>query len=294
VTLLLGLLSLAAALSAADADLDKDGLSDATEQRLLEQFLPRFYLSAGECDTAPSEFIGKGGVPVATARSRTLYGQATPAPHLGPEWIELHYYHLWSKDCGRGGHPLDVEHASLLIRGQGQQEMAVYHYTAAHEGTVCDVSMARKAAPGSRAEVYISAGKHASFLSQEACNRNGCGADRCLQPIEMAVSRVVNVGEREAPLPGQEWIQSSAWPFGEKMDSDFDAALLARLESEEGPLRTTKATRGAQRTLAVGSKPVAAVETGARHTDAALQTGASETRGFLKRAAKGVGRFLGR
>lgn len=271
-------------------DLDKDGLDDQTEAALLQSHLPRFYLSAVECDTAPSEFTAQNGTPKATARNGTIYAQAFPATHLGPGYIELHYYHLWAKDCGRGGHPLDVEHASILL----QNGIPAYHYTAAHEDTVCDVSMARKVLPGTRAAVYISAGKHASFLSPESCNSNGCGADRCPNPAAMTVLHVRNLGEPNALLPGMEWAASSNWPLAGKMVSDFTPVLLAQLDRDPGPVRTRPARRGAQTTVAVSSKPVDAVQTGARHTDSALHTGATQTRSFLGRAARGVGRFLTR
>ncbi len=270
-------LLLTAALQAQDQD--KDGIEDKSEAHLLQSHLPRFYLSAGECDTAPSAFTSENGTPKPTHRNATIYAQAFPAPHLGPAFLELHYYHLWSKDCGRGGHPLDVEHASILLHNN----KPAYHYTAAHEDTVCDVSMARKAPPNTRAEVFISAGKHASFLTQDSCNRNGCGADRCLRPTEMPVAEIINLGEPQAPMPGHEWIQSAAWPLAAKMASDFTPTLLAELDGREGPIRTRTAQRGAQKTLAIGSKPVTAV-----------QTSATGTKGFLRRAAGGVRKALSR
>ncbi|MBK7926500.1 MAG: hypothetical protein IPJ98_03140 [Bryobacterales bacterium] len=74
-------LTLAAILPA--ADLDRDSLDDATEQALLEEFLPRFYLSKGECDLAPAEFDPRSAEPRLLARNGVIYGQAFPVSFAG-------------------------------------------------------------------------------------------------------------------------------------------------------------------------------------------------------------------
>ena len=51
-----GLLLLAVA-SLHAADLNRDGLDDALEQRLSAAVLPVFLVSGGECDVAPAEFV---------------------------------------------------------------------------------------------------------------------------------------------------------------------------------------------------------------------------------------------
>jgi hypothetical protein len=264
------------------ADVDRDGLDDGLEQTLLEEFLPRFYVSAGECDGSAAEFTEGAAGPEARARNGTIHGQAFPArPGREERWVELHYYHLWSRDCGRGGHDLDAEHVSALVRESKGRWRAEYWYAGAHEGTVCEVSAARRAGVEARAEVWVSAGKHASFLSQEACNRSGCGGDRCEDPRKMAVERVVNLGERGAPMTGMQWVSMGAWPLQEKMGSDFDEGLLTRLDGADGTIRAAESVRGVQTTLAVGNKPVSA-----------LDESATGTGRFLRRAARGVGRFL--
>ena len=287
-------LLLAVAGLACAADADRDGLDDTLEQGLLEQFLPRFYLSGNECDVSAAEFAPGAASPVPQSRNGTVYGQAFPVARPGGNWIELHFHHLWARDCGRGGHELDAEHVSTLLRKTSGHWRPEYWYAAAHEGTVCDVSMARKAGVEARAEVWISAGKHASFLNKEACNQGGCGSDRCDGTRKMSVTRVVNLGEPGALMPGMEWAGSSAWPLKEKMDSDFDEALVARLEASGELIRVAEGVRGTQTTLAVGYKPVGAVKSAAHKTDTALDESAAGTGSFLKRAARGVGRFLGR
>lgn len=276
------------------ADLDRDSLDDATEQALLEQFLPRFYLSKGECDLAPAEFAPGASEPRPIARNGVIYGQAFPYPSSkGASQVELHYYHLWARDCGRGGHPLDAEHVSTLVSETGSHWRAHYWLAAAHEGTVCDRGMARPAGVEARAEVWISARKHASFLSASECNRGGCGGDSCQEPRALTVARVINLGEPSALMPGMQWAASARWGLTEKMRSDFPPELLARLDSADGLTPTASSLRGVHTTLAVGNKPVSALDTTAAKTGAALDASASQTGSFLKRAARGVGRFLG-
>lgn len=266
------------------ADADRDGLDDALEQSLLEQFLPRFYVSKGECDASPAEFVPGVSAPRVSARNGTIYGQAFPSVRgTRGRWVELHFYHLWGRDCGRGGHDLDAEHVSALVSEDAGTWRAEYWYAAAHEDTVCDVSMGRKAGVEARAEVWISPGKHASFLRVDSCNGGGCGGDRCETPWKLAVSRVINLGERDAPMPGMGWAASGVWTLQEKMTSDFDDVFLARLDDADGLIRANEQVRGTQTTLAVGYKPLAAIN------QASTGTG-----NFLRRATRGVARFLGR
>jgi len=276
------------------ADLDRDSLDDATEQALLDQFLPRFYLSKGECDLAPAEFDPRSAAPRVLARNGVIYGQAFPYPSPGgTRRVELHYHHLWARDCGRGGHPLDAEHVSALVSETAGQWRADYWLAAAHEGTVCDRGMARPSGVEARAEVWISARKHASFLSAAECNRGGCGGDSCLDPRTLTVPRVINLGQPGALMPGMQWAASAQWPLLTKMGSDFSPSLLARLDATEGLTPTAASLPGVHTTLAVGNKPVTALDTAAAKTGSALDASAAGTGNFLKRAARGVGRFLG-
>lgn len=288
------LLALALAAPPPAADLDRDSLDDATEQTLLEEFLPRFYLSKGECDLAPAEFDSRSAEPRLLARNGVIYGQAFPVASAdGSRRVELHYHHLWSRDCGRGGHPLDAEHVSALVSESSGRWRADYWLAAAHEGTVCDRGMARPAGVEARAEVWISARKHASFLSAAECNRGGCGGDSCLDPRKLTVPRVVNLGQPGALMPGMRWAASPQWQLLTKMGPDFSPPLLARLDAADGLVPTAASVRGVHTTLAVGNKPVTALDTAAAKTGSALDASASGTGNFLKRAARGVGRFLG-
>ena len=141
-----------------------------------------------------------------------MYGQVFKSGSNGlpGTFLEIHYYHLWSRDCGPIAHALDVEYVSVLVQAASLQESprnwkAVYWYAAAHEGTVCDISHGAKAAVLGAIEhgpdVWISSGKHASFLDPSLCGR-GCGADRCGSANLPHANKLINIGEPGAPMNG--------------------------------------------------------------------------------------------
>jgi hypothetical protein len=224
------------------ADSDGDGLSDELEESLLAEFAPTFLINRQECSAIPAEFVRGVSIPKVKAENGTIYGQVFPAKTsiFGEQRVELHFYHLWKQDCGSHGHPLDAEHVSVLVRASGMngsaaQWKALYWYAAAHENTVCDVSQITRAATlkseDHGATVWISPGKHASFLNQVLCHR-GCGGDRCEETKPLAVRQIVNLGELEEPMNGSFWTSSPSWPLAVKMTtSDFPPIPLARVET---------------------------------------------------------------
>ncbi len=176
----------------ASLDSDHDGLADAQETLLLAQFEPRFFISRSDCSSHPAQFTGDAGKPVVVADNGTIYGQAFPRPGHA-EQVELHYYDLWRKDCGKRGHDLDAEHVSaILSRDEAGVWKAHYWYASAHEDTLCDASqIARAATLGAESQgpqVWVSSGKHASFLGPAICTR-GCGADRCDDMEKLSVEQ---------------------------------------------------------------------------------------------------------
>ena len=221
-------------------DTDRDGLSDALEQRLLDQFAPRFFVAEHDCSGSPAAFKPEVRVPEVEAEDGTIYGQVFPAKDVSDDVkvVEIHYYHLWRRDCGGHGHPLDTEHVAVLVRASDTHLAAatwkaVYWYAAAHEDTVCDVSQIARAvtlhAEDRGAAVWISPGKHASYLNETLCRR-GCGADRCEHMVPLPATTPVNLGEPAHPMNGAWFTASGAWPLGAKMStSNFPAAPVARL-----------------------------------------------------------------
>lgn len=288
-------LVLPAGAQSAPSDGDRDGLDDALEGRLLEQFRPSFLVSAQDCDQLPSEMAPGEPAPRAVAHNGTIYGQAMPRPSGA---IELHYFHLWSRDCGRRSHAGDVEHVSALLQPQGDGSWrAQYWYAAAHEGTVCDRCMAVRAedvrADSRGPAVWISEGKHASYLSQKLCN-GGCGGDSCPDMRALPALPIVNLGEAGAPLNGALWTASPTWPLTSRLQPDFDEALVASLAASnaEGPVRVTVTTRGMQRTISVSNTTLGGLETAEDHTGDALGTAKKSTGNALQRSYRAVRSWL--
>ncbi|MBE0657246.1 MAG: hypothetical protein IH602_06120 [Bryobacteraceae bacterium] len=306
------MLAFCAAFAAWAGDEDRDGLDDAFEQALLERFRPTFMLSATECDVMPSEFLAGTKDPVKPVRNGTIYGQVFPLG-VGRTRIEIHYYHLWARDCGFGQHPFDVEHVAVLLEAEPEmtgEYKAKYWYSAAHEGTVCDAAHGARAADlaaeTSGATVWVSHGKHASFLSNGTCNRLGCGGDRCQAVTAMPPGKLINVGEPGAPMNGAVWTSSRKWGLRAKMVSEFTPEVIARIESAEPRevIALHPALVPAKAFILGGNHTLTSIGTGGKHTGSALQTAdkhtsnalgvsARKTGGALKTAFRSTGRFLG-
>src|ERR1700733_6235995 len=124
------------------ADSDNDGMSNVLEQALRIQFEPVFMVGRHDCSETPAEFHPDVRTPEPEQENGTIYGQVFPAKTStdARPVAEVHYYHLWKKDCGPHGHPLDAEHVSVLIRASDTHSgsakwKALYWYAAAHENT---------------------------------------------------------------------------------------------------------------------------------------------------------------
>lgn len=285
------------------ADSDGDGLPDALEQALLTQFMPTFMVGRGDCSDVPSEFAADVKTPTVKAQNGTIYGQVFPVKASGkaapaaPE-VEIHFYHLWRADCGKHGHALDTEHVSALVRDSGGQWTALYWYAAAHENTVCDVSQIARAstldAVHRGPEVWISPGKHASYLNQAMCEK-GCGADRCEAMVPLRVHAVINLGEPGRPMNGSVFIASKRWPLKQKMEtSNFPAETLARV-NQLPPTDIAWFHAGrhpAQGVIAVSSTTEDALAKGGTETSDALATGDTHTSKALSTAQGSTGNAL--
>jgi hypothetical protein len=289
------------------ADSDRDGLSDHLEQQLLKQFVPAFMIAAADCANEPSEFVAGVRNPTVQHEDGTIYGQVFPqkSAHGDGRAVEIHYYHLWRTDCGARGHDLDSEHVSVLVRALGDDAatakwQATYWYAAAHENTVCDVSqIARASTLGAfdhGAKVWISAGKHASYLNEELCQK-GCGADRCEEMVPLRIARIVNLGEPEHPMNGSVFMSSSRWPLMEKMQStNFPAVALERLEGlpDTDIAWFHPGRHPAQGVIAAGGSTQNGIARGGRDTDSALATAGDSTDVAISVAKKSTGNALGK
>jgi hypothetical protein len=283
-----------AATAAANADRDRDGLSDQLEQALLDRFAPTLLLARGECDVAPASFQPFASQPRVRAKDGTLYGQAFPLPPAGGRaQIELHYFHLWARDCGRLGHDLDAEHVSAIVaapsRDSGPRDwVADAWYAAAHEGSACDASSGALAsalgAQASGPRVFVSRGKHASYFDRGQC-KWGCGGDECGDDAVIVPRTVINIGELSAPLNGASWVHSRRWPLAAKLTSDFDPARRASLESSDGDhiVSLMMHLRAAQAPLLAGDTAIDGLSTAAASTAGALSSATRAVTHFLRR-----------
>jgi len=292
-----------AALSQEATDSDADGLSDAFEGALMRTFQPQFEISREDCAGEPARFAPGAARPIVLAMDGTLYGRAFPrqATADGQHQIELHFYHLWRTDCGRLGHPLDAEHVSVLLRGSGSdasQWKAVYWYAAAHEDTVCDASQITRAstleAETHGPTIWISRGKHGSFLNEELCQR-GCGGDRCADMKPLVSAGVVNLGEYAAAMNGAVWSHAMEWPLAAKMlRSDFPAerTSLVEREPETNIVWANPEKRPAQAAILGGNAAIDGAMVGGSSTADALAVSESDTNTALVLASARSGSAL--
>ncbi len=279
-------------------DQDGDGLSDNLESDLLQRFAPFFRIAAQDCGGAPVEFAAGSHSPRSTGEFGTIYGQAFPVrfSERSGAFVELHYYHLWNRDCGRHGHPLDVEHVSALLRGDrlsGRAEdwSALYWYAAAHEETPCDAGngaiAARIGADSRGPAVWVSRGKHASYLSPVLCGK-GCGADSCERAVPFAREALINIGEPNAAMNGAYWTQSAAWRFNEKMNSEFTPETIAEIEAGTEPVTSLHSRRSLQSLIAAGNSSVGGLASSGRATTGALSSADGHTGRAVARAETSV------
>jgi hypothetical protein len=284
------------------ADSDRDGLSDALEAELLGQFQPIWMVGKDDCSVRPARFAEGVVQPTVVKDDGTVYGQAFPVRSRGGE-VELHYYHLWRTDCGPMGHPLDAEHVAVLLRrdegiGETERWRAVYWYAAAHEDTLCDASQITRGstlkAEDKGATVWVSPGKHASFLNEELCS-HGCGGDRCVGMERMKTTEVVNLGEVSRPMDGAVWVSFAGWPLEEKMRrSDFGEARMDRLERlpETDVAWANPSKRPVQGAIYGGNAALNGVAVGGHSTDTALVLANERTSEALDTAQKNTGNAL--
>lgn len=298
-------------------DSDHDGLSDDLEQALLVQFLPAFLVGGQDCSNIPAEFRPEISTPMVEQENGTIYGQVTPSKASTPEHpaVEIHFYHLWKSDCGGHGHPLDAEHVAVLVQASGSDLasahwQALYWYAAAHEDTVCDVSqIARAATLGSDdhgVTVWISPGKHASYLNATLCQA-GCGADRCERMVPLPPGRLINLGEIDHPMNGSTFISSPSWPLAQKMGStNFPADPLARLNQlpltdiawfnsgrhpVQGIIAISSSTE--QSIAGAGHDTTSAISLADGSTGTAVSTATVSTGNALQKTYHGAVHFLG-
>ncbi len=285
-------------------DSDRDGLTDTFEQQLLERFAPRFYIAANDCAGRPAEFAPNSAEPRAGARNGTIYGQAFPNGRALRDGgaIERQYFHLWDQDCGRISHKLDAERVSVLISAGSpasplDEWKALYWYSSAHQGTTCDATHGIRAASlgdaNLGANVWVSYGKHATYLAQDLCSK-GCGGDRCDSAVLLTVPRIVNLGERRAPMNGAVWVESPEWGIAEKMNGAFDEAVVLKLGGARGdvPVALNGRNRVVKRAARIGLSGMDAAASGADQTAHAAESGDAHAGTAIESASDSTGNAI--
>jgi len=258
-----------------------------------------------DCSNIPAEFRPNVKTPEVKTENGTIYGQVFPAKISTDDTptAEIHYYHLWRRDCGGHGHPLDTEHVSVLVRASDSHLSsatwkAIYWYAAAHENTVCDVSQIARAstlhAEVRGAKVWISPGKHASYLNETLCQR-GCGADKCEKTEALAPGKLINLGEPGHPMNGSLFILSSLWPLAGKMsNTNFPPDPVARLtQLPETDIAWFNAGRHpAQGVIAISGSTEDAIAKSGRSTNSAISTAGDSTNTAISVAGDSTGNAL--
>jgi len=176
---------------------------------------------------------------------------------------------------------------------------ALYWYAAAHENTVCDVSQVARAttlhAEAKGATVWISPGKHASYLSEALCHA-GCGADKCVDMVRLPAGNLINLGEPGHPMNGSAFIASGEWPLLDKMShGNFPPELIARLSGmPAADIAWAHAGRHpSQQIIAVSGSTEQALAGSASGTTASLSGAGKSTGAALSHAESGTGNALG-
>ncbi len=289
------------------ADADRDRLPDEFEDRILQVFRPKFHVSRTDCDVLPSEFEPGTRAPKSVARNGAIYGQVFPVTFSGRPgaFLEVHFLHLWKQDCGRAGHALDAEHVSALLTAPALDApvhdwKAVYWYAAAHEGTLCD------AGNGARAEaldaerkgphVWISHGKHASYLTLDLCKVRGCGGDLCRDMVLAPEGPLINLGEWDHPRNGATWVRGGAWNMRPKFQSDFTPELMAMFDvlGPQGAGSVNASLKPVKAVMMAGGEAAGGVQTAGQQTDQALHKADRHATSAVDKAASSTGSALSR
>lgn len=174
---------------------------------------------------------------------------------------------------------------------------------------MCDVSQIARAstlkAEQSGATIWISTGKHASFLNEALCHR-GCGCDIRNDTKPLVISRIINLGELDEPMNGALWTSSPNWPLAVKLGgTDFPPGPIARLNElpstdiawfhpgrhpTQGVIAISSSTADALGTS--GENTLSAISVARDSTGNALQKNYNDTIHTLGTSASHVGKFL--
>jgi hypothetical protein len=143
--------------------------------------------------------------------------------------------------------------------------------------------------------VWVSGGKHASFLRQDLC-RGGCGADDCTIMLPLTPANLVNIGDPGAAMNGALWANSPRWPLAHKMRSDFSDAVLARIEASTSDvvIEKNKLQVPVKPLYHSADKTTGAISMAGEKTDAAMSAANASSSNAVDTATTKVGGFFNR
>lgn len=151
--------------------------------------------------------------------SQTVYGRVAPA--AGETVVQFWFHYAFNPGVWNN-HEGDWEVVQLQLSGDAPLQVAYAQHF--HGQTMAWADVQRE---GSHPRVYVAKGSHASYLRPYQGNLGVSGdrvsdQGRVWTPAEYAL---VNIGERESPTPGNEWLRfAGRW-------GDFSVEAFARAEA---------------------------------------------------------------
>jgi hypothetical protein len=219
-------------------DLDKDGIDDLLESKLLKTFLPKIIEISDNCpgpgiNTSnpgdsniiisriffiPQQYIARKDSSLISLHPKAL----VPVKGLktGMVWVEntimINVAVLYGKDCGLNGHIADVEGFAFTCHYTGASETGWRTDTAmsrwrgeriqtiSHASTICEkietLPYKSAAAPTGKDSVYASPNKHGNYLTLATCNANAVCDQGCFGLLKQKRCKPLNCGELNASL----------------------------------------------------------------------------------------------
>ena len=172
-------------------DRDLDGLDDALEARIAQDYLPN--LSLHPRDDCPLGLI--------------IY-RLRPHP-ADASLIMILYDHLYERDCGIGSHVGDNETFAVTVNpakpapaGLTAMKAISHQNTACQKITACGTCSGLAACdltPDGRPRLYASRDKHGGYAQKSACQVLAICTDDCAAGDQLGVP-LANVGEPDAHL----------------------------------------------------------------------------------------------
>jgi hypothetical protein len=195
----------------ADGDADGDGIDDALEAQLAEQFFPTLHYSWGEMCASPD--------PIRVLfRVHNLVYNGVP----NTDRIAIDYVILYSEDCGAEGHSGDNEAFQVLVVKNGDNWYFSNIAAVAHQDTANETSSL-----GWSDVLWVSENKHGNYASLSSCGDGVWNFDDCEENGPGRSHILYNVGEPDAHLLNNlgdinsNWDGEHVWDDGQFLDAGY-------------------------------------------------------------------------